>query len=374
MRKTPILALVLATAAACASCAARSSSTPFAIAELAQFHEPWALAILPDGRVLVTEKGGKLKLWSKEAEIGEVSGVPKVAYGGQGGLGDVVLHPRYAANRLVYLSYAEAGNGGARGAVVARAKLALDDAGGGRLEDLRIVWRQDPKVAGEGHYGHRIAFGDGKLWISSGDRQHFDPAQDKKQNLGKILRLNDDGSIPDDNPFASEGGVAAQIWTLGHRNPLGIAFDADGQLWNTEMGPKGGDELNRVVRGSNYGYPTVSNGDHYSGEPIPDHDTRPEFAAPVITWTPVISPAGLVFYSGEEFADWKGDALIPGLSSQAIVRVEFDDDTHAHEAERYDMGQRIRAIAQVPDDGSLYVLEDTKGNDGGRLLHLTSAK
>src|SRR5690606_174187 len=254
---------------------------------------------------------------------------------------------------LVYLSYAEAGEGDTAGAAVARATLVLDEAGGGSLQDLEVIWRQVPKVTGRGHYAHRIVFHDGKLWISSGDRQKFDPAQDMASNLGKVLRLEEDGSVPGDNPFADQGGVAAQVWSLGHRNPLGLAFDANGQPWDIEMGPKGGDELNRVERGANYGYPVVSNGDHYDGRPIPDHDTRPEFKAPAISWTPVISPSSLVFYSGELFPSFQGNAFAGGLSSQSLVRIA--------------MGARIRGVRQGPD-GALWVIEDGKD---GRLLRLT---
>jgi glucose/arabinose dehydrogenase len=251
---------------------------------------------------------------------------------------------------------------------VARATLSLNDKGG-NLNDLEVIWRQDAKVKGKGHYGHRIAFSeDGYLYISSGERQKFDPAQDMMQNLGKIVRLHHDGSVPDDNPFADQGGVTAQIWSLGHRNPLGLAFDEQGRLWNIEMGPRGGDELNLVVRGENYGYPTVSNGKHYNGKEIPDHDTRPEFAAPKVWWTPVISPAGLMFYSGDVFPDWKGNAFIAGLSAEALVRVSIDGDS-AEEAERLEMGKRIRAVKQGPD-GAIWLLED---RDGGRLLKLTPA-
>ncbi len=208
--------------------------------------------------------------------------MPKVKHVAQAALGDVVLHPKYADNALVYLSFVEPGEG-RLGAAVARAKLVLDAQGGGRLEDLSVIWRQQPKKSGEGHFGYRIAFDrDGKLWISSSERQEFDPAQAMDTHLGKILRLDDDGSVPPDNPFAEQGGVAAQIWSLGHRNVLGIAFDAKGQLWAQEMGPMGGDELNLIERGANYGYPIVSNGDHYDGSVIPDHDTRAEFRAPVI--------------------------------------------------------------------------------------------
>ena len=353
-----------------------AQNSVFTVSEVAQFNEPWAMEFLPDGRLLVSEKRGALKLHTIGGQTGEIRGVPEVSYGGQGGFGDVVLHPRFADNDLVYVSYAEPGSGGTAGAAVARAELALDAGGGGELENLTVVWRQVPKVDGRGHYAHRIAFGpDGRLWISSGDRQKFDPAQDMRANLGKILRLNDDGSVPADNPFvdraADRGGVTAQIWSLGHRNPLGLAFDPAGRPWDVEMGPRGGDELNLVQRGANYGYPIVSNGDHYDGRDIPDHSTRPEFAAPAVFWNPVISPSSLMFYNGSEFPQWQGDAFIGGLSSQSIVRIEFDGDT-AREAERFAMGARIRALEEGPD-GAIWVLEDQRGRSGGRLLKLTAA-
>jgi len=338
-------------------------------ATVATFDEPWAMTFLNDGQLLVTEKKGALRLYAIGGATGDISGVPRVAYGGQGGLGDVVLHPDFASNGLVYLSYAEAGEGSTRGAAVARAKLTLDDKGGGELSNLTVIWRQVPKVSGGGHYGHRIAFGpEGYLWISSGERQKFDPAQDMRSNLGKIVRLNHDGSVPTDNPFADKGGVTAQIWSLGHRNPLGIAFDGQGALWNIEMGPKGGDELNLVVRGANYGYPIVSNGDHYDGRTIPDHSTRPEFNAPAVWWSPVISPSSFIIYTGDEFPAWRGNGLIGGLSSQSLVRVEFNGN-EAREAERFDMGKRIREVEQGPD-GAIWLLED---GIGGRLLKLTAA-
>jgi len=352
---------------------AAGGGLPFVVTPVHAFAEPWAMTFLPDGRLLVTEKRGHLQLYDfKTGKASEISGVPSVAYGGQGGFGDVVLHPDFARNKMVYVSYAEPGQGDTRGGAVARARLALDPAGGGTLQDLKVIWRQEPKVSGQGHYGHRLAFDrEGKLWVSSSERQKFDPAQDMATNLGKIVRLNDDGSAPADNPFAAQGGVAAQVWSLGHRNILGLAFDAQGRLWEHEMGPKGGDELNLVERGANYGYPIVSNGNHYDGRKIPDHDTRPEFAAPKVSWNPVISPAGFVIYSGSLFPDWKGDGFIGGLSSQSLVRIEFDGTT-AREAARYDMGQRIREVEQGPD-GALWLLEDGEGRDAGRLLKLTPA-
>lgn len=367
--RLPMLAGIALLGAACTACngaTVQAATKPFEASAVASFDEPWAMAFLPDGRVLVTEKKGVLKLLAIGGSAGEVRGVPKVAYGGQGGFGDIALHPHFADNQVVYLSYAEQGEAGTRGAAVARAKLELDAHGGGALSDLAVIWRQVPKVSGNGHYGHRLLFGpDGKLWITSSERQKFDPAQDMKSNLGKLVRLNDDGSVPADNPFANDGGVAAQVWSLGHRNLLGLAFDAGGKLWEVEMGPKGGDELNLIVRGANYGYPIVSNGDHYDGRDIPDHPTRPEFAAPKVSWTPVISPSSMIIYSGAQFPDWQGDALISGLSSEALVRVEFDGDG-AREAARYDMGARIRAVKQAPD-GTLWLLED---GENARLLKL----
>ena len=355
------------------------SNLPFKVEAVASFDEPWALAFLPDGRMLVTEMKGNLFIVPQQGkEATKVAGVPDVDYGGQGGLGDVVLHPKFAENRLVYLSYAEGGPGGTRGAAVMRAVLDETE-DGAELSDVQVIWRQYPKVYGYGHYGHRLQFDDdGYLWISSGDRQKFTPAQDMQTNLGKILRLHDDGSTPKDNPFvdhpsrdalADDAGVYGQVWSLGHRNPLGIAFDLDGRLWGVEMGPEGGDELNLIKRAANYGYPIVSNGDHYDGRPIPDHDTRPEFEEPTITWTPVISPGYLMFYRGNLFPDWRGDAFAAGLSAKAIVRIELDGE-RAREAERYDMGVRIRTVVEGAD-GTLWVLEDGRRGGTGRLLKLT---
>ncbi|MET0549521.1 MAG: PQQ-dependent sugar dehydrogenase [Xanthomonas sp.] len=376
MQRTPLglacalamgLALSAAHAAPADSTAERRGDWPFSATPVATFNEPWAMSFLPDGSALVSEKGGTLKrIDPASGHTGTVSGVPAVAYGGQGGLGDVLPHPGFAKNGWVYLSYAEPGSGDTRGAAVMRARLTLDNNGGGALSQQQVIWRQQPKVSGNGHFGHRLAFGpDGKLWISSSERQKFDPAQDMSGNLGKIVRLNDDGSVPTDNPFANRGGVAAQVWSLGHRNVLGLAFDANGRLWEHEMGPAGGDELNLIQRGANYGYPIVSNGDHYDGRPIPDHSTRPEFAAPKVSWTPVISPAGFVIYNGSRFPQWRGNGFIGGLSSQALVRIEFNGET-AREAARYDMGKRIREVEQGPD-GALWLLED---GAGGRLLKL----
>ena len=352
---------------------AEAPARPFEVDMIASFAEPWAMAFLPDGRLLVSGKRGQLHVVDVESgAMREVAGLPEVDYGGQGGMGDVQPHPDFARNGLVYLSYAEAGAGDTRGAALARARL-VEDGDAARLEGLEVIWRQVPKVSGRGHYGHRILFdGEGHLWLSSSERQKFDPAQDMASNMGKILRLRDDGRPAPGNPFADQGGVAAEVWSLGHRNVLGIAFDAQGQLWNVEMGPAGGDELNRVVAGGNYGYPLVSNGDHYDGRPIPDHDTRPDLIAPVVHWTPVISPSSLVIYGGGEFPQWAGSGFIGGLSSQSLVRVEFDGAGGAREAERFDMGNRIREVEEGPG-GSLWLLEDAPEGGQGRLLKLVPA-
>lgn len=356
---------------------------PFITEVVADFDRPWSLAPLPDGRLLVTETPGRLLVVTPEGGKSlPVTGVPDVDYGGQGGLGDVALHPHFKRNALVYLSYAEAGPGGVRGAAVARGRLDAD-ASPPQLTDVEVIWRQYPKLLGRGHYGHRLLFdSEGYLWITSGDRQKFTPAQDMQANLGKLLRLNDDGSVPADNPFVGhdkvdalvdDGGIYGQIWSLGHRNPYGLALAPDGRLWEIEMGPAGGDELNLIERGANYGYPLVSDGEHYDGRPIPDHDTRPEFKAPALWWTPVISPSDMVIYRGGAFTSWRGDALVAGLSSQAIIRVRLHADGSASEVERYAMGARIRALEEDPD-GSLWVLEDERGSSRGRLLRLTPAE
>jgi aldose sugar dehydrogenase len=352
--------------------AQQPTGRPFSATPVATFDEPWAMTFLPDGRLLVTEKKGRLLVVTQDgATAGEVSGVPEVDYGGQGGFGDVVLHPDFANNGAVYLSYAEAGEGDQRGAALMRAKLSLS-ADGGELSEQQVIWRQDPKVTGRGHYGHRIAFSDdGYLFVTSGERQKMTPAQDMEQNLGKVVRLHDDGSVPSDNPFADQGGVTAQIWSLGHRNPLGMAFDAEGRLWAHEMGPRHGDELNLILPARNYGWPEVSYGNHYDGRLIPDHDARPEFEAPKVYWVPAISPAGLIIYSGDLFPHWRGSAFIGGMSSQSLVRVEIDGAAAA-EVERFDMGQRIREVEQGPD-GAIWLLEDERKDSGkgGRLLKLT---
>lgn len=341
------------------------SALPFKISEMAVFERPWAMAFLPDGRALITEKPGHLKLWREGGQPLEVGGVPPVVYEGQGGLGDVAVHPDFARNHYVYLSWVEAGQGG-KGAAVGRAEL-VEDAKGARLEGLQVIWRQEPKVSGNGHFGHRLAFGpDGMLYISSGERQKFDPAQDMAANLGKVVRLTDTGMIPADNPGYEKGRITAQIWTSGHRNPLGLAFDGAGRLWEIEMGPRGGDEVNLIEPGNNYGWPKASNGTHYDGRDIPDHAPGDGFAPPKVWWNPGISPSSLMIYSGAKFPQWRGDAFIGALSGQALIRVDLDG-TSAAKGDQWAMESRIREVEQGPD-GAIWLLED--GEDG-RLLKLT---
>ncbi|TPX16331.1 uncharacterized protein E0L32_003980 [Thyridium curvatum] len=362
-------ALVLATGSPVSSRATSRQAAPWKSTVIGSFAEPWALAFLPNNRILVTEKRGNLRIIDPATKAtGQVTGVPTVRYGGQGGFADIALHPNYAENNLVYVSYAEPGTGNQGGAAVARAKLVLNANGGGALQDLKVIWRHTQMYSETGQYGQRLLFDadNSTLWISSGERQRFDPAQDMKSNLGKIIRLKDDGTVPEGNPFNTSGGATAQIWASGVRNPLGIDFDAEGRLWEIEMGPQGGDELNIIEKGANYGWPIVSEGRHYDGRTIPKHSARPEFAAPKVAWVPVISPAGMIIYKGDLFPNWKGNALITALGAQGIVRVEITGTT-AREAQRIPMGRRMRCIRQTAD-GALWVLED---GAGGRLLKLT---
>ena len=343
-----------------------TSQLPFDVKKVAEFDTPWAIAFLPDGRMLVTEKPGAMFIVHPEGGRTKIAGVPDVAAAGQNGLLDVALSPTYASDKLIYISYVAPGKGGSV-LELARAKLT-EAKGKAALADLQVIWRQTPP-GGRGQPGGIITFDpEGKhLFLTSGDRMTPETAQDPDQTPGKILRLNLDGSIPSDNPHAGEGGVRAMTWTLGHRNPYGLAFAPDGRLWEHEMGPRGGDEFNLIEKDRNYGWPEVSNGINYSGTPIPDHSTRPEFAAPPLYWTPVIAPAGMAFYNGTLFPEWRGSALIGGLASTALVRVSFDKNGNPDEAERFDMGARIRDVTVGPD-GSVWLIED---DSPGRLLQLT---
>jgi aldose sugar dehydrogenase len=308
---------------------------------------------------LVTEKAGRL--WLVDVANGrkqQVAGVPAVHVNGQGGLAEVIAHPGFAGNQRIYLSFPEAGANGTSGSVVGYGRLVLGS-GQPRLDGFRIIWRQQPKVTGGGHYSGRIAFApDGTMFVSSGERQKFDPAQDPDVDLGKILHMTDEGQR-----------IGGHHYTMGHRNVLGLSFAPDGRLWETEMGPRGGDEVNLIVEGKNYGWPKASYGSHYDGRDIPDDHEGRGFEEPKVWWDPAISPGGLMIYTGELFPQWKGDALIPALSGEAFIHVDIDGD-RARKADQWDMGARIRAVDQG-SGGEVYLLED---GPGGRLLKLTPAR
>lgn len=388
MKTVPLTAAILSPLALLASCGnatmgdSKAVSTPapsgttgdgLRTEELARFEEPWAAAFAPGTSVLfVTEKGGTLRfIDTVTRRTGSVSGVPAVDYGGQGGLGDIAFLPAEQSGtlsrRTIYLSWAEAGDGDTRGAAVGRGQLVCEEADACRIEGMQVIWRQ-PKVSGRGHYSHRLAISpDGRyLFVASGDRQKMTPSQDTSNNLGSVVRLNLDGTPAADNAFTGQAGKAQDIWSFGHRNILGLAFDAQGRLWDLEHGPAGGDELNLVRKGANYGWPEVSEGDHYDGKDIPPHSTRPDIAAPAISWNPVIAPGDFIFYSGKLFTGWKGQAIIGGMSPTVLVRVAFDGET-AREVARHPMERRIREVVEAPD-GSILLLEDKAG---GRLLRLT---
>lgn len=376
-----------------------ASAPPFNAKPVATFDNPWAMAFLPGTRTaLVTEKPGRI--WLVDTATGAkqpVSGAPRVVNGNQGGLLDVVLSPGFANNAEIYLTYSEPAANGGSGLALARAKLVRNPAGA-QLQGMQLLWH-DPAGGDGGQFGGIVAFApDGKsLFLSSGERQRFTPAQDPSQPLGKILHLTLDGKPAPGNPWAGKLGAAtvtvtdppedteaakhaagrqfkwpgpnltpAETWSLGHRNPYGLAFAPDGRLWETEMGPRGGDELNLIVAGKNYGWPLVSQGKNYNGVSIPPHSSRPDLMPPKLYWVPSISPTSLLFYSGNLFPQWKGDALIGSLSGQVLVRVRIRGD-QATALDQWDMGNRIRFVGQGPD-GAVYLLED---GSGGRLLRLT---
>ena len=338
---------------------------------VSQFNSPWAMSFINSDNLLVTTKSGKLWLINTSGEQSLVSGVPNVFAGGQGGLGDVVLHPNYKKNKLVYVSYINSDDAGrTRYASVIRGTLKNLDKP--QLTNIETIWTQTPAQSGKGHFSHRIAFGldgtqhAGKMFITSGDRQEQTPAQKWDMALGKIIRLNEDGTIPTDNPFQDKGDLAKTFWTVGHRNALGIAFAKDGQLWAHEMGPRHGDELNLIVAGENYGWPIVSEGNHYGGTRIPAHETRPEFMNPKLYWVPTVAPSGLIFYEGDEFSEWNGNAFIGGLKSKALVRIGFNNG-EPFEAERFSWSKRVREV-EMGHDGAIWVLED---GSSGRLIKFT---
>lgn len=369
--------------ASCGSAATGDNATPktpgeppFQTEEVAQFDQPWAMDFDPStGALIITEMRGDIRLRLADGRLGSVSGAPRVDYGGQGGLGDVIFAPGQSGptldGRVIYLSWAEAGQGDTRGAAVGRGTLSCPQETECSLQGLKVIWRQIPKVTGSGHYAHRIVFSpDGKyLFISSGDRQKMTPAQDIANNLGTVVRLLPDGSPAPGNPFADKPSPTNEIWSYGHRNILGLDFDGQGRLWVAEHGPAGGDELNLIQPGRNYGWPLVSDGDHYDGRSIPRHNTRPDLAAPAISWNPVIAPGDFIFYAGDRFPDWKNQAIITGLVAKGLVLVKIDGGKAAEQA-RYPFDKRIREIDQAPD-GTIWLLEDGEQANSGHLLKLT---
>ncbi len=383
MRKIRLVAVALSPAALfIASCSSAQSGDsggatgglPFAVEAKATFDSPWGIAFAPGTQTLfVTEKGGTMKFVDlANGRLGTVTGLPAVLNQGQGGLGDVAFLASEASStlsrRTIYLTWADPGDGTASFAAMGRGTLVCEQADACRIDGLTTIWRQNPAIRSPGHYSHKIAFSpDGKyLFLSSGERMQGRPSQGLDNNLGKVLRLNLDGTPAAGNPVADRCGVSREIWSYGHRNLLGLKFDLDGQLWDLEHGPRGGDEINKVEPGHNYGWPVRSNGNDYSGADIPDHTEDDGFTKPAIWWNPVIAPGDFVFYSGKLWPEWRNQALATGLATMSIVRVSLKDGKGTEEA-RYSMGKRIRDIAEA-DDGSLYVIED---GAGGRLLHLT---
>jgi aldose sugar dehydrogenase len=324
---------------------------------------PWGLAFLPDGRMLVTERPGRLRAVGRSGELSDpLAGLPEVRAGGQGGLLDVALSPTFAQDRLVYLTFSEPGEGGA-GTAVARGRL-----GERGLEDTQTIWRQQPKAATSLHWGARLVFRpDGTLFVTLGDRGHRDRAQDLTTTIGKIIRLNPDGTIPRDNPFVGRDGVRPEIWSYGHRNVQGATLDARGQLWTVEHGARGGDELNNPQPGRNYGWPVITYGVDYSGAKIGEGTARAGMEQPVYYWDPVIAPSGATFYSGTAFPDWRGDLLVGSMTPGGLVRLRLSGDRVTDES-HYPIapGERVRNVRQGPD-GMIYVLTD---NSRGRIIRL----
>jgi glucose/arabinose dehydrogenase len=373
------------------------ATLPFKMVKVTTLDFPWRIAFLPDGRMLVTLKPGGLDLVTKQGETTPVSNAPAVLYHGQGGMLGVYLSPHYKKDHYVYLTYSKPGIGGSSLAL-ARAKLKLSK-GAASLQDLKVIW-QDPEGGQGGQFGAAVAFSpDGKyLFLSSGDRQRMTPAQDPNQPLGKILRLTLDGKPAPGNPMAGKTGAAtvpvidppedteaaktapvvrtykfagpnltpAETWSSGLRCPYGLAFAPDGRLWELGHGPRGGDELNLIEPGKDYGWPLVSYGHNYNGVPIPSPKTRPDLAEPAIYWVPVIAPGNLMFYKGDMFPKWDGSGFASGLGSKSLTRITFDG-AEAKPVERWDMGFRVRDIEEAPD-GSLWVIEDARA---GGLYHLT---
>lgn len=350
------------------------TATEIEVTQIAEgFARPWAVAFLPDGRMLVTEKhAGKLYIVTPDGKKSPpVAGVPRVDGGGQGGLLDVELAPDYATSKLIYLSYYEPREGG-NGLAVARARL--HDGAKPKLSEVKVIFGMQPTLESDKHAGGRLVFApDGKLFVTLGERSVMEgrkQARDLGSHFGKIVRILPDGSVPKDNPFVDRKGARPEIWTLGHRNILAADFDQRGRLWVVEMGPQGGDELNLIERGKDYGWPTIGYGEEYSGQPIHESTEAPGLEQPVYYWDPVISPGALTIYSGDLFPNWKGDFLIAGLSSRALVRLTVKDHRVVGEERLLtDRGERVREVVQGPE-GALYLLTD---GDNGKLLKLTPA-
>ncbi|MCI0670120.1 MAG: PQQ-dependent sugar dehydrogenase [Myxococcaceae bacterium] len=349
-----------------------TTRTPFQVTEIASgFNKPWAIAFLPDGRMLVTEKptGALYIVTPQGAKSPPVAGLPPVDGRGQGGLLDVAVAPDYARSRLIYWSYYEPREDG-NGLAVARARLV--DGAKPRIEGMQIIFRMQPTLESTLHAGGPLVFTpDGKLFVTLGERSILAgrvQARDLRSHFGKIVRINPDGSVPKDNPFVGRQDARPEIWTLGHRNILSAALDAKGRLWVVEMGPRGGDELNRTESGKDYGWPTIGYGEEYSGAPIHESTQGPGMEQPVYYWDPVISPSGMTIYSGNLFPGWRGNFFVGGLSSKALVRLVMKDDRVAGEERLLtDLNERIREVVQGPE-GALYVLTDSPN---GRLLKLT---
>jgi glucose/arabinose dehydrogenase len=360
--------------AACAAAPAageefRSEKAAFRVVTVAKgLENPWGLALLPDGRMLVTERPGRLRLVEADGRLSPpLGGVPKAYARRQGGLLDVALDPRFAENRLVYLSYAEPGEDGA-GTAVARGRL-----GEGGLEDVTVVFRQRPKVSGSNHWGSRLVFArDGTLFVTMGDRFAYrDSAQDLGTHIGKIARINPDGSVPKDNPFVGRDGALPEIWSLGHRNVQGAALHpATGALWAHEHGAAGGDEINIVEAGKNYGWPVISYGVDYSGAKIGEGTAKAGLEQPIYYWDPSIAPSGMAFYTGDRFPAWRGNLFVGALKAQILVRLELDGARIVKEERLLGtFDERIRDVRQGAD-GLLYLVTD---NNPGRVLRIEPA-
>lgn len=329
---------------------------------------PWGLAFLPDGRMLVTERPGRLRIVTRDGSLSPpVAGTPSVAARGQGGLLDVAVSPSFAKDQLVYLSFSEPGAGGVAGTALMRARLTSE----AKLEEAKVIFRQTPKVDGGQHFGSRIVFGrDGAIFLTLGDRGKFTPSQDLSSTIGKVVRIMPNGAPAKDQPFAGRSDVAPEIFSYGHRNIQGAALDPrTGDLWVNEMGPRGGDEVNLVRGGRNYGWPLVSWGDHYDGRPIPKPDTRRDLAGSALHFPSTVAPSGMSYYDGALFPAWRGSMLMGGLVARAIIRLEITGE-RAAEAERIPINARVRDVRTGPD-GAVYALTDASQ---GSLLRLAPAK